>query len=207
MKTYLDNLRPFERRVVVVVGAMLFVVLNLWFVIPHFSDWSAAQARMAEAREKLARYENEIAQTNTYARQVRALEGEGLSVPPEEQALHFGNAIQSQAGASRVQIGSTTKISERTNQFFLERSQTLTVQAREAELVDFLYNLGAGNSLIRVRDLSLRPDPPRQALQANIKLVASYQKKPAKAPAPAGKSTTTTPPAAASASTSSPKRP
>jgi len=53
--------------------------------------------------------------------------------------------------------------------------------------VDFLYNLGSGNSLIRVRDLSLRPDPPRQQLSGNVKLVASYQKNPSKKPAPAAK--------------------
>ena len=59
----------------------------------------------------------------------------------------------------------------------------------EAQLVDFLYKLGDGNSLIRVRALSLRPDPPRQNLGGNITLIASYQKKPsvrpASAPAPA----------------------
>ena len=51
-------------------------------------------------------------------------------------------------------------------------------QSGEKPLVDFLYNLGSGNSLIRVRGLSLRPDPPRQLLAANITLIASYQKKP-----------------------------
>ena len=33
--------------------------------------------------------------------------------------------------------------------------------------------------MIRVLDLELQPDPPRQNLVANITLVASYQKKPA----------------------------
>jgi hypothetical protein len=32
--------------------------------------------------------------------------------------------------------------------------------------------------MIRVRDLELQPDQPRQRLVANIKLVASYQKNP-----------------------------
>jgi len=48
----------------------------------------------------------------------------------------------------------------------------------EPQLVDFLYKLGNGSSLIRVRDLSLQPDPPRQKLAADIQLVASYQKNP-----------------------------
>ena len=42
MKTYLDNLRPLEKRVVVGVAVMAFVVFNLWFVVPHFSDWEQA---------------------------------------------------------------------------------------------------------------------------------------------------------------------
>ncbi|HLH56497.1 MAG TPA: hypothetical protein VKY92_23125, partial [Verrucomicrobiae bacterium] len=63
------------------------------------------------------------------------------------------------------------------------KSQSLSVQAGEQQLVDFLYDLGSGNSQIRVRDLSVRPDPPRQQLVAQVKLVASYQKKPTARPA------------------------
>src|SRR4051812_22830112 len=36
------NLRPHERRVVIVVGVIVFVVLNAWFVWPHFSDATRA---------------------------------------------------------------------------------------------------------------------------------------------------------------------
>ena len=61
----------------------------------------------------------------------------------------------------------------------------LTIQSSEAQLVDFLYKLGDGNSLIRVRALSLRPDAPRQALAGSLTLIASYQKKPSARPAPA----------------------
>ena len=34
--------------------------------------------------------------------------------------------------------------------------------------------------MIRVREMNLHPDAPRQKLTANVKLVASYQKNPAK---------------------------
>jgi len=51
--------------------------------------------------------------------------------------------------------------------------------------VDFLYNLGAGDSLVRVRNLSIRPDQNRQQLAASITLIASYQKNPKLTPAPA----------------------
>jgi hypothetical protein len=64
--------------------------------------------------------------------------------------------------------------------------------------VDFLYSLGAGNSLVRVRGLSLSPDAPRQNLRVSVTLVGSYQKKvPVRAAAV---------PAATAAATNSPAR-
>jgi hypothetical protein len=71
----------------------------------------------------------------------------------------------------------------RTNQFFIEQLQNITVMARDEQLVNFLYNLGSGNSLIRVRDLSLHPEGTRLQLVANIRLAASYQKNPVATPA------------------------
>jgi hypothetical protein len=177
MSAYWNNLKSFEKRVVVGFGVLFFIVLNFLFVIPHFSDLSAAHERMAEAQRKLARYENELAQTNAYAAGLREFERENSDVPPEEQSLQFANTIQAQAGQSGVHLGSGSHIITQTNQFFIEKSQSVSAQAGEQQLVDFLYNLGSGNSQIRVRDLSIRPDGPRQQLQAQVKLIASYQKK------------------------------
>ncbi len=186
MNSYFANLRPFEKRVVVGVGALFFIVLNMLFVWPRFSDWNVVQNRLWEAQRKLRVYENEIAQLPTYERQVKSLEAEGLAVPQEDQSHNFASAIQSQAAQSHVNIIQNSKISTRTNQFFLESTQSISVQSGEEQLVNFLYSLGSGSSLIRVRDLALRPDASRQQLAANVKLVASYQKKtPAKTSTPA----------------------
>jgi hypothetical protein len=75
--------------------------------------------------------------------------------------------------------------------FFVEQVQNISVLANDEQLVDFLYKLGSGASMIRVRDLELQPDNPKMHLNANIQLVASYQKnamtdnfKPATAKAP-----------------------
>ena len=65
-----------------------------------------------------------------------------MAVPVEDQALNFLTTIQNQAVQSGVQIITSTRQPERTNQFFLERAQGLTVQSTEAQLVDFLYKLG-----------------------------------------------------------------
>ena len=68
MTSYLDrlNLRPFEKRLVVGVGAVLFLVLNAWFVVPHFSDLSKARDNRAEALKKLDSWQAEIDQMTKY---------------------------------------------------------------------------------------------------------------------------------------------
>ena len=205
MMGYLDrlNLRPFEKRLVVVVGAVLFVVLNAWFVFPHFSDLSDAQQRRADALKKLYGWQGEIDQAQKYQNSIKEFAKEGLDVLPEEQQNQFARAIQDQQARSGVGIQSFGRTTTQTNQFFLELTQLISVQSGEAQLVDFLYNLGSGNSLVRVRDLSLKPDPPRQQLSGTVKLVASYQKNPPKKAAPAA----TPPPSAAKRLTASAKKP
>src|SRR5262249_25564010 len=145
-------------------------------------------------------YQNEFAQTNVYLAGLREFEKEGSDVAVEEQSYQFANTIQAQEGQSGVRPISNGRINTQTNQFFLENSQTNGVQGGEAQLVDFLFNLGSGGSQIRVRDLGVRPDQARQQLVANVKLVASYQKKAtprpatpaARNPAPTPKPATTT---------------
>jgi hypothetical protein len=189
MNSYWSQLRPFEKRVVVGVAVLVFMVMNFWFVFPHFSDWRRAQARMDDAQKKLAKYETEIRQSDRYRSDISKLQGEDQDVPPEDQALHFASSVQSQAIRAGVNITSTGRLTSRTNdQFFVEQSEILSLQSREQQLVNFLYNLGSDASLIRVRDLSLRPDMSRQQLSASVKLVASYQRN---LPKPAG----ATPPA------------
>jgi Tfp pilus assembly protein PilO len=184
------NLRPFEKRLVVGVAVVLFIVLNFWFVVPHFSDLGQAQKGRADALEKIRRWQVEINQMPAYQRQVKEMASEGQDVPAEDQQNQFSRAIQMQQAQSGVNISSTSKQTVRTNQFFLELAQQISVQSGEAQLVDFLYTLGSGNSLIRVRDLLLKPDGPRQQLSGTVKLVASFQKNPPKKPAPAAKPST-----------------
>lgn len=178
MKGYWDSLRPFEKRVVMAAGVLVFIVLNAWLVWPHFSDMGNVKFRMKVAQDKLANYQAEIARKPLYMTEVRKLEGEGLAVPPEDQALQFMNAVNAQAGQSGVRfMGTPGRIITVTNQFFIEKSQNFSVQGGEKQMVDFLYSLGSGESLIRVRDLGIRPEPAHHELVGTVKLVASYQKK------------------------------
>ena len=200
MKKYFASLSSFERRFVVGALLIVFVVLNLIFVRPLFSDWGKYQERGFKARRTLKNFQDKIALVPELERRVKAMESEGAFVPPEDQANDFIRTIQQQQVASGVDVKSSVpQSSPRTNTFFLERVQALTLEAGEPQLVDFLYRLGAGNSLVRVRGLSLRRDVPGVRLSANVTLVASCQKKPAAKPA------TITAPVPAPTSTEQPK--
>ncbi|HTY86609.1 MAG TPA: hypothetical protein VMB80_04025, partial [Candidatus Acidoferrum sp.] len=190
MKKYFAHLRPLERRLAVGVLVVVILVLNAWLIWPHFSDWGNLRRRLDDARRKLALYQSTIAQLPNFQAQMKNFESQGQSVDPEDQAINFMRTIQSQAAKSNVAINSTSRQLTHTNEFFVEQVQNIQVTATDEQLVDFLYQLGSDASMIRVFDLELQPDNAHQKLNANIRLAASYQKKPA-APAPA------TPPTAA----------
>lgn len=188
MKKYLAQLRPMERRLVVAIGVVLLIVLNAVFIWPHFADWGNLRGRLDEAHRKLKLYQSATNQIPVLEKQVKSFASEGEFVAPEDQAINLMRTIQAQASQSGFGIQNYSRALMRTNDaFFVEQVQNITVVATEDQLVDFLYKLGSGASMIRVRDLTLQPDPPRQKLMADIRLVASYQKN--RAPAPAKTST------------------
>ncbi len=180
MKKYFAHLRPMERRLAVGVMVVVIVVLNAWLIWPHFSDWGKLRGRLEDARRKLQLYQTTIAQQPTFEAQLKKFESLGeSSVAPEDQTINFMRTIQTQAAESGVGIGSTSRQTTRTNEFFVEQEQNISVTATDEHLVDFLYKLGSGASMIRVLDLELQPDGAHTHLNANIRLVASYQKNPA----------------------------
>ena len=178
MKAYLSRLNPGERRFVIGVGVLFFVVINIFWVWPHFSDWGNLRVRLEAARTKLATYDRMLQQTNALQTQIRKMESQSSDMPAEDQALQFVRMINDQANRSGVAFNGNPRQSTVVQQFFLEKIQTVIVTGGENELVDFLYNLGSDKSFIRVRDLSVRPDTSHTKLNANITLVASYQKNP-----------------------------
>jgi Tfp pilus assembly protein PilO len=177
MKKYLAQLRPMERRLVVGVLVILVLVLNGWFIWPHFSDWGKLRQRLDNAHRQLKLYQTAQAQIPTLRKQVGSFASEGEFVAPEDQAINLMRTIQAQAAASGFGIQNYSRALTRTDDaFFIEQVQNINVLATEDQLVDFLYKLGSGASMIRVRDLELQPDALHQHLNANIRLVASYQK-------------------------------
>jgi len=173
------NLRPSERRLVVAVGIILFVVVQLVYIWPHFGDVGRMNIRHNKAQKELETRQTTIAGTNNFTKQLAELEGEGFNVPAADQAVTLMRTVQMQASKSGVNIQNTSKPFTRTNDLvFLEQSLRVSTLSDENSLVDFVYNLGSDNSLIRVRDLVLRRDQTQTKLTATIDLVASYQKKP-----------------------------
>jgi Tfp pilus assembly protein PilO len=191
VKKFFAQLRPLERRLAFGVIVVLILALNYVFVWPHFSDWGRLHDRLKTARDTLALYQTTISQKSAAEQQVNQfIKIENENVATEDQAIDFLRTVQSQANESGVGMNTMSPQRASTNDvFFVELSQNINVIATDEQLVDFLYKLGENASMIRVRNLELQPDGPRSHLNANIGLVATYQKgaaknlKPSTAPA------------------------
>jgi hypothetical protein len=186
MTKFLDklNLRPGERRLVVFGGLAVFIVLNIWLVWPQFGQVSVWNNQRITAEQTLAKYNQEIARRPFYEKTLAALQVLGGQIPPDEQALQMQRDVISLAALAGVQMPSSSTPQRQqsgggrgTNAFFEEQIMQISVVTGERELVDFLYNLGKRNSMIRARTMNLQPDQTRMRLNGQITLVASYQKK------------------------------
>jgi len=214
------NLRPQEKRLVVFVLVVVFIVLNFWFVWPHFNDWSATKNELQKAREKLTQYQRETdaKRIEELNKRLRELEGEGSSVVPTEMSLDLARAIRLQAGQSGILIQNESDVAVggvSTNEYFVERARNISVLCGENELINFLIALGSSNSMIRARSMNLQPGIQQTNLQGTITLVASYQTNrlsksaaPAKTPiSPSVAKPKTPTPAAPSNTRETPKKP
>jgi hypothetical protein len=177
------NLRPQERRLVVIVAIIVFVVLNFWLVIPMFGDYGKYEQRILDSEKKLNGYQDEIGKRDTYLRALNELKTQGGYVPTEEAALRLSQEINSQAALSGVTLSSISPLQRqasagKTNSFFEEAAVTVSVNTGEKELIDFLFRLADKETLVRAKSMSIGPDPTRMRLQGTIMLVKSYQRRP-----------------------------
>ena len=182
--SFLDqlNLRPQEKRILAVVLVVALVLVSIFFVWPKLGERPKLVTALEASRKKLQSYQAEIARVPDYQARLRELEGQGSAVLREEQALQLQSAVQTQAQQHGVpitsmRVGAPSPSTTTTNVFFDEQTVIVGVNTGEKELVNFLHALGTDNSMIRVRDMDLRPDPPRYKLNGSITLVASYQRK------------------------------
>jgi Tfp pilus assembly protein PilO len=173
------NLRPQERRVVVIVGLLIFVVLNFLLVTPLFGQLGQSENQLKSSETKLAKYETEIAKAPGYEKIEQRLKDEGGDVLSEE--LQLQRIVQNQANAASVQVSRYNPAARtqtgRTNQFFEDQGLTIDFTSGGKELVDFLVGMASANSMVHVQDMSLRPVQNGTRLGGNIVFIASYQKK------------------------------
>ena len=180
MKSYFDkmNLRPQERRLVVVVGLVIFAVLNVWFIWPYFDDWSQVAGKMEQSHSRLERYRNEIAKKEQYEKKLETLRQTGSDMLKGQ--LELQKLVQSQAAASGLQIihsdPRARSLSTRTNQFFEEQTLAIQYTSDGKELINFLVGIASANEMIRVREMNVRPDPSQSRLSGRIVFVGNYQK-------------------------------
>jgi hypothetical protein len=180
------NLRPQERRLVVIVGLVVFILLNMWFVWPFFGEWDKVQADLRKDQNTLERYNAEIAKKGTYERKQRELEQTGSEMLNNE--TDFQRIVSSQAAAAGVYLtdlrtGSGASLGTKTNQFFQEQSIVVQFSSGGKEIVDFLVGIAAQNEMIRVREMGIRPDATQTKLSGSITFAGNYAR-----PQPAGTS-------------------
>ena len=183
MKSFFDKLTPAERRLVVIVGIAVFVVINIWWIIPKFGEYGELEVKRAKTLRQIADYRAEIARKGAYEKLIRELSNVG-DIASEAAALRLLDEVNSQIALSGISVSGISplnRVSDRakTNAFFEEASVNIRFSAGEKELLDFLYRLADKQFLIRAKSLDIQPEPQgRMRLQGNVTLVKSYQRKP-----------------------------
>lgn len=206
--SFLDqlNLRPQEKRIIFVIGVIVFAVLYVVMVMPHFSDWSQIKRQLNKTRTDYRAETNEIGKdadpVNGYRKRLAKLEREQKGgVSQFDPALQLQMAVNAQAPKCDVDIFTRVPgsgASQSTNQFFDEQTLSLSFAAGESNLVSFLYNIGNDPSMVRIRELHLSPaDAGRYKLRGTMVLAADYEKHPVVAAPPPAKGPVKSAPAAA----------
>ena len=169
------NLSSGERRLVMIVFVVLMLAL-VWMVWGMIPDPGATRNKIAKAQTQLNSFTNEISQINDYKKEILKLEGMGSAVVPIEQEVNMRRAINNLTAANGVQVTRTGRMTTKTNDFFLEKSMRIDFSSRESDIVKFLWKLGGSDSMVRVSDMSIKPDKNRYRLSGSMNLTASYQK-------------------------------
>lgn len=143
MNNPLANLSSLERRFVVGVGVVIFVILNLVFVRPRFQDRILVQSRLVSAEKRLADFNKAITNAAPLEKEIAAFEKQGdAQLPQEDQSAEFIKTIQNAAIQTGVNIVSMQRSQTRTNdQFFIEQAQNTRLTSKEENLVNFLHLL------------------------------------------------------------------
>jgi hypothetical protein len=184
MKKFWEQLRPQERRWLIIIGCVVFVTMNYFFIWPQFKEWQVNTNRMETDRENIAKYSAELGHKSEYERKIRGIDPENQNIAQEDQAVHFEQVFRDKAVENGVQIQSTSRPLMSTDDFTMEQRTTIQVLTGEKNLVEYLYSLGSSGSSMRVESMSLRPlDMNRYQLHADLTIEESYFRNPTSATA------------------------
>ncbi len=174
------NLSAGERRLIMFMAVVVFVILNAWYVLPYRNDYQVLGEEIRDARQRLEMYQAAGNRLPGLNEDLKELENQGAVVASSDQGINFLRSIQSQVNRTGIKINRWEQIRDSrggTNDFFIEKTLPLTyANTDDKELVQFLVALGEDASLIRVYDLTIKPDPKRETLTGRVTLIASYQK-------------------------------
>lgn len=210
------GLSPQERRFVVIVGIVVFILVNWWVILPMFGDWGRYNQRISDTRKLMDKYQAEIQKKEEYEKRLRELQKSGQDVASEEAALRLHQDVINNANLTGLGYGTITPVNRssttpgsKTN-YYDEASVNVSINTGEKELIDFLVRLADKDLLIRAKSMDIGPDPSQTRLQGNLTLVKSYQRKqPARSTTPpvAAKSASAAPPTATTTTSSASSMP
>ena len=205
MNGFLDqlDLTPKERRIVVIIAVVVFVVLNLLLVWPHFKDLGRVRRQLDATREQIRKWNKEISKDREPGAGYRAIlnklerqQGGGIL----NQQVQLQRTVSDQAiktGVTVSEIKPALAAHAETNEFYEEQSVKISFETQETQLINFLFNVGNDPAMIRVRELNLRTaDANRYRLKGDAVLSANYARQTAK-PAPKAAAPAAKTPAAA----------
>jgi len=193
------NMSPQERKFVIVVVVLFAIVLNFLFIWPQFGKWTPVQAEITAKKALLAEYEAKIDEMPKLKKAMSSLESTNSAplLVAGDAKTHFSRTVENLARQNRFlydSLSSPTQNLNSTNKYFQELTMRVNFSGtQESDLVNFLYKLSDGNSSIRVREFSIKPNNPPMLLQGFITLVANYEvEKPSERPVPSPAATKTT---------------
>jgi|GEM_PF-2146041 len=185
MTEWLDklNLQPHEKRVVVVVMAVLFLVANYLFIWPRLGGADAIISKTSEATRLAALYSAHEAEIPAVTNRIARLKQSGEEVLRADQSSLFLSTLQTEAAKSGLNIMQTRNLgsgsANQTNEFLEERAIMINFATGDSNLVDFMYALSQPASVLRIQSFDLGPEAPAQTrLAGSMTLIGSIEKVP-----------------------------
>ena len=171
------NLSSGERRLVMVV-LLGFVIVLAFLAKGLVPDPSETEKNIEDLKEKLASFQEEIGKKDDYQRELGKLKKMGLEVLPIEQETTMRSTINKLVASSGLSMksmrSSSPSFGGETNRFFMEKAMQLQFSSKEDQLVNFLWKLGSGDSMIRVSSMQISPEKSGQRLSGSLTLTASF---------------------------------